>query len=257
MLKKITKRLSYANVMATVAVFCVLGGGMAVAAGLKKNSVGKKQIKSNAVVEKKIADGAVTTNKLADNAVTGAKADESTFGQVPSAANATNAENATNATNAQNATNATNATTSANATLFADRSITQVRGRGDGDGNATQNTLSPAATFEQVITEPSSIPTGGATLVVTASVTASNVSGAESSITCELRDDDGAISQQAIQTIPAGDFASLPMVAFKSYPLGTGVANPQDLSVFCSGADNNAIRFERGNVGIVVSPIGT
>ena len=257
MLKKITKRLSYANVMATLAVFCVLGGGAAVAAGLKKNSVGKKQIKSNAVVTKKIADGAVTTNKIADNAVTGAKADESSFGQVPSAANATNAENATNATNAQNATNATNATTAGNATLFADRSLLQIRGRGDGDGNSTQNTLSPAATFEQVVTEPSSVPTGGATFVVSASVTASNVSGAESSITCELRDDEGAISQQTIQTIQPGDFASLPVVAFKSYATGTGVANPQDIGVFCSGADNNAIRFERGDVGIVVSPIGS
>ena len=46
-------------------------------------------------------------------------------------------------------------------------------------------------------------------------------------------------------------------MAFKSYANGTGIANPQDIGVFCSGQNDNAIRFERGNVGIVVSPIGS
>jgi len=39
-LKQIHKRLTYANVMSSIAVFLVLGGGAAVAAGLGKNSVG-------------------------------------------------------------------------------------------------------------------------------------------------------------------------------------------------------------------------
>ena len=69
----IRSRLSYANVMATIAVFLALGGG-AYAASLKRNSVGPKQLKPNAV--------------------TGPDANESTFDQVPNAANAANAANA-------------------------------------------------------------------------------------------------------------------------------------------------------------------
>jgi hypothetical protein len=104
-LKQIRKRLTYANVMSSMAVFLVLGGATAFAASqkiganrLKANSVktGKivkeavvtGKIKNGAVTESKLADGAVTTNKIADNAVTGAKVNEATLGQVPSAANA-------------------------------------------------------------------------------------------------------------------------------------------------------------------------
>jgi hypothetical protein len=105
--KQIRKRLTYANVMSSIAVFFVLAGSAAIAATvLPKNSVGKKQLKANAVTTAKIkknavtgkkiaknairtdkiADGAVTTAKIADNAVTGAKVDEATLGTVPSAA---------------------------------------------------------------------------------------------------------------------------------------------------------------------------
>jgi hypothetical protein len=92
-LKHIRKRLTYANVMSSIAVFLVIGGATAFAA-LGKNTVGTKQLKKNAVTKAKIKDGAVTTSKLANDAATGEKVAESTLGQVPSAANATNAGNA-------------------------------------------------------------------------------------------------------------------------------------------------------------------
>jgi hypothetical protein len=77
--KRVRKRLTYANVMSSIAVFLVLGGGAAFAATkLAKNSVGTKQLKNNAV----------TTKKIKNNAVTGAKVKESSLGQVPSAGNA-------------------------------------------------------------------------------------------------------------------------------------------------------------------------
>lgn len=115
-MKQIRKRLTYANVMSSLAVFLILGGGAAYAA-LGKNTVGTKQLKKNAVTTQKVkngavttgklANGAVTSEKLADNAVTtskisndavtGDKVKESTLGQVPSAAIATNASNATTA----------------------------------------------------------------------------------------------------------------------------------------------------------------
>lgn len=54
MLSKLRPHLSYANVMATVAVFIALGGGSYAAIKLPANSVGNKQLKKNAVTLKKI-----------------------------------------------------------------------------------------------------------------------------------------------------------------------------------------------------------
>ena len=44
MLARFASRLSYANVMATVAVFISLGGGAYAMSRLPKNSVGTKQL---------------------------------------------------------------------------------------------------------------------------------------------------------------------------------------------------------------------
>jgi hypothetical protein len=97
--KKIRKRLTYANVMSSIAVFLILGGASAFAASqLGKNSVGTKQLKKNAVTAAKIKKNAVTNAKIKNNAVTGAKVQDGsltgadinlgTVGTVPSAANA-------------------------------------------------------------------------------------------------------------------------------------------------------------------------
>ena len=73
-MKQIRNRLTYANVMSSIAVFLVLGGATAFAAGhLGKNSVGSKQLKKNAVTSAKIKKNAVTTAKIKNNAVNGAK----------------------------------------------------------------------------------------------------------------------------------------------------------------------------------------
>lgn len=84
-MKQARKRLTYANVMSSIAVFLVLGGATAFAAGLAKNSVGSKQLKKNAVTAAKIKKNAVTTAKIKKDAVTGAKVKEETLGTVPSA----------------------------------------------------------------------------------------------------------------------------------------------------------------------------
>ncbi|MGN6558574.1 MAG: hypothetical protein ACTHLH_11280 [Solirubrobacterales bacterium] len=107
-MKKIRKRLTYANVMSSIAVFLVIGGASAFAAShLAKNSVGTKQLKNGAVTTGKLKKNAVTTAKIKNNAVNGSKVQDqsltgadinlSTLGTVPSAANAANATNATNA----------------------------------------------------------------------------------------------------------------------------------------------------------------
>ncbi len=68
----IRKRLTYANVMSTLAVFLVLGGGAAFAATqLGKNTVGTKQLKKNAVTAAKIKGGAINSAKVADGSLTG------------------------------------------------------------------------------------------------------------------------------------------------------------------------------------------
>ncbi len=98
-MKQIRKRLTYANVMSSIAVFLMLGGATAFAAQkigsneikgnsittgkIKKEAVTAAKIKAaavttaklgqNAVTSEKIADNAVTTTKIADNAVTTAK----------------------------------------------------------------------------------------------------------------------------------------------------------------------------------------
>lgn len=65
-------KLSYSNVIATVALFVALGGA-AVAAGLPKNSVGAKQLKRGAVTAAKLKKAAVTSGKLAPKSVIAGK----------------------------------------------------------------------------------------------------------------------------------------------------------------------------------------
>jgi hypothetical protein len=107
--KQIRQRLTYANVMSSIAVFFVLGGATAFAATkiganeLKANSVLTGKIKKEAITTSKIKNNSITTGKIADKAVTGAKIDPAGLGTVPTATNAVNATNATNAVNAQKA----------------------------------------------------------------------------------------------------------------------------------------------------------
>jgi hypothetical protein len=101
--KHIRKRITYANVMSSIAVFLVLGGGAAYAAKkigsneIKGNSITTGKIKKEAVSASKIKKNAVTTAKIANGAVTGAKLNLGTVGTVPNAAHAINADNANNA----------------------------------------------------------------------------------------------------------------------------------------------------------------
>jgi hypothetical protein len=83
-LKQIRKRITYANVMSSIAVFLILGGATAIAA----KKIGTKQLRANSVTTGKIKKNAITTSKIKRDAVTGAKVNESTLGEVPLAANA-------------------------------------------------------------------------------------------------------------------------------------------------------------------------
>jgi hypothetical protein len=70
MMRAIPKRLTYSNVVSTLALFLVLCGGAAFAASkIGKKSVGAPQLKANAVTTAKIKANAITTRKLKKEAV--------------------------------------------------------------------------------------------------------------------------------------------------------------------------------------------
>lgn len=73
-MKQIRAHVTYANVMSSLAVFLLLGGGGAYAAK-KQNTkkIGATQIKASAVTTAKIKNEAVDTAKLKNAAVSGAK----------------------------------------------------------------------------------------------------------------------------------------------------------------------------------------
>jgi len=104
-------RVTYANVVATLALFIALGGAAWAAAKLPKNSVGTAQLKRSAVTTGKIRNEAVTGAKIRKGTIEGSRIDLSTLGAVPLATSATTA---TSAAKAELATKAETAETAGN-----------------------------------------------------------------------------------------------------------------------------------------------
>jgi hypothetical protein len=69
---RLRPKLSYSNVIASIALFVALGGA-AVAAGLPRHSVGPNQLKRGAVTSAAIRRAAVTSGKLAPKSVVNGK----------------------------------------------------------------------------------------------------------------------------------------------------------------------------------------
>ena len=269
MFSKVRKHLSFANVMSCIAVFAVLGGGMAVAAGLKKNSVKSKQIAASAVKAAEIAGGAVTTDKLADDAVTGAKADESSFGKVPSAAsadtagtadsatNAQNAQNAQNAASAQNAVNAQQAQTAANATLFGGKTLAQTRTAVSGDSTVGNDPLLHNA-FELVsdLSATVPVPAGGGDLIANATVQLQNTSNVQAAPICRLESDGAAISADTMITSPP-NVAHHQTITLVGFANNQGAGN-ETVTVQCNGDSGAAddVVVQNADVNVQVAPIG-
>ena len=68
------KHLTYANVVSSICLFLLLGGGAALAAGqLGKNTVGTKQLKKNAVTAAKLKNNSVSGAKIQANAISSEK----------------------------------------------------------------------------------------------------------------------------------------------------------------------------------------
>jgi hypothetical protein len=131
--KQIRKRLTYANVMSSIAIFLLLGGATAFAAKkigsneIKGNSITTGKIKKEAITASKLKKNSVTTAKIANGAVTGAKINLGSVGTIPNATHATSADNA-NTVGGQSATK-----------IFAKLP--------DGNGTATTTTIATIAGF--------------------------------------------------------------------------------------------------------------
>jgi hypothetical protein len=82
-LKARIPRLTYANVIATLALFIALGGGAIAASTLGKNSVGPKQLKKNSVTTPKVKNKAITAAKVKPGTLTGTQINSATLGTVP------------------------------------------------------------------------------------------------------------------------------------------------------------------------------
>jgi len=109
-LRRLRRHLSYANVMATIAVFVALGGVSYAAATISGNKLIKGTVGAG-----KLKNGTLTSTQVRANSLTGSVIDESTLTIVPAAQTANSATTATSATTAGSADTAKSATTAQSA----------------------------------------------------------------------------------------------------------------------------------------------
>lgn len=253
MIQSVRKRLSYGNVMATIAVFLVLGGGAAVAAGLKKNSVTTKAIKN----------GAVTTAKLKKDAVTGAKANESTFGIVPLAANATKAGSADkalqadSATKAETAVKAESAAKATDSELFAGRKVSEVRSGATGASTDVNVNLADAGAT--VLSHPVAI-LAESDLIANAGVRITNNGAAQAFTECRLENEGNgsfeAMSQSGGQTVPPGHTITMALTGFVNDLPAKGLGDPETVRIVCNESVGGNFAFESGDLTVTRVPVG-
>lgn len=118
---RLLRHLSYANVMASIAVFVALGG-----IGYAATSINGNEIIKQTVGASKLKNGTLTSKQVKQNGLNGSVIEESSLATVPaaqtavSATSATNASTAATAEHALSADRATEATTAARASTAAD-----------------------------------------------------------------------------------------------------------------------------------------
>ncbi len=102
---RLRRHLSYANVMASIAVFLALGG-----VGYAATTINGNAIKKGTVGAGKLKSGTLGSKQVKPDGLDGSVIDESTLSIVPSAQTATTATSADHATTATSATDAEHAT---------------------------------------------------------------------------------------------------------------------------------------------------
>jgi hypothetical protein len=107
---RLLSHLSYANAMASIAVFVALGGVGYAATSINGNDIAKRTVGAN-----KLKNGTLTSKQVKANALNGSVIDEASLSIVPSAQTAVSATTAGSATSAGSATTATTAASASNA----------------------------------------------------------------------------------------------------------------------------------------------
>ena len=110
-LTSIRRHLTFANAMASIAVFIALGGGAYAAV-----HVNGKNIKTGSIAGKKLKNHTIAGKKLKNNTLGGKQINEGKLATVPKAKQAQSAGSATTAASAESATSATRADTATTAT---------------------------------------------------------------------------------------------------------------------------------------------
>ena len=117
--ERLVRHLSFANVIACLALFVALGGGAYAASSINGKSIVNKSIGAG-----KLKNGTLTSSQVKKGSLNGSVIDSSSLGTVPAAQTAVTAQTgerdtATSATSADRATTATSAETAARATSAA------------------------------------------------------------------------------------------------------------------------------------------
>jgi hypothetical protein len=112
---RLRRHLSYANVMASIAVFVAFGG-----VGYAASTINGNKLVNGTVAGKKLKNGTLTSQQVKKGSLTGEAIDESSLSTVPTAQTATTATTAGSASTAGSA----NTATTANHALSADSAST-------------------------------------------------------------------------------------------------------------------------------------
>jgi Collagen triple helix repeat (20 copies) len=187
-MRKLRDSLTYANVIATLALFLVLGGGAYAASQLPRNSVGTGQLKAEAVTAGKIAKKA-RQQLQGDRGPTGPQGPQGKAGP----------KGATGAKGAQGTTGVkgTNGT--------------------DGSGPAIEAFSKPSSPLPITTgTQVVAVPLSGSAYATSANVVVSSVPGAV--VSCTLTG-----GGEATATVPAGGFETLSLSAARG--AGSAVVN--------------------------------
>jgi hypothetical protein len=246
-LKQIRNRLTYANVMSSLAVFLIIGGATAFAAVKKiganeikansiktgkivKEAVTAGKLKNGAVTESKLADGAVTTSKIADNAVT-----------TPKIANDA-------VTNGKIANEAVSTGKLANSGVTAGKLAQSERSEAFQNEIAGSSEELPESLGDPTLTIVTlSLPAGG-TYVVTAQTELIRTIGEPVFTECFLNDGGTGIAEMS-DTYQAGLF----------FPSGgvtmTGVSDGGTVALACKSTDEDTFAFHRKIVAVRVGSV--
>jgi hypothetical protein len=174
LMKRFVPRLTYANVVATVAMFLALGGVGYAASQLPKNSVGAKQLRKNAVATGKIKKNAVTAAKIKAAAVNGAKIAEGSI----------------------------TATKLADAAVLAQKLAPTERSEGFVTSALGQTTLTEGASTTVATLN---LPAGN--FIVIASADLGNVAATANVLSCQLRDDGTVVAGGSANLPPLAAFS--------------------------------------------------